>query len=156
MIPKIKLFCIAKVTILMIAISIQSCKNAPQTLDLNSTNEMISWNDSVKFESDPFNKKIKAVTYLQTDAIFEMERWIPYITSYPEVSFLFYFNSTDKEYIKNYLAHTKFPIPVFIDTKNKYKNYLLISFIINEKNEIIAISNPSLPDYEMTLKRMKN
>ncbi|MBN2596921.1 MAG: hypothetical protein JXR82_09080 [Marinifilaceae bacterium] len=148
-----------KILILVVYILISfafSCKKVPEILELPTDREMITWNDSIFFKSDPFTKRVKSVVYLRSSGISEIKRWIPYIEKYPEVGFIFYFSSSDKDFIVGGLEHFNFPIPVFIDTENKFKNYGLIAFVINDKDEIISVSNPTIPDFEKTLKKLSN
>jgi len=121
-------------------------------LKLPSNKEMLAANDSIHFKYNPFNAKTKVVTYLKDDAMYVLPQWIPYIKKYPNVSFIFYVNSTNKEYVIGGLKYFHFPLPVFINTNSKYNGYGLICFVVDNQNKIIDISNPSMPNFNNLLK----
>ena len=130
---------------------ITSRKSTDHILILPTDKKILVCNDSIRFRGDPFSKRIKVVTYLKDDAISEIPQWIPYIKKYPDISFIFYFNSGNPQYVIEGLKHFCFPLPVFWDTESKYKDYGLICFVVNETNEIIETTNPTLPNFDKLL-----
>ncbi len=128
------------------------CNKGPEKVKFPKEKVMLTWNDSVQFKSDPFEKKVKCVVYLTSDAISEIDRWTPYIKKYPDIGFLFFFTSNDTNYIIKGLKHFSFPIPVFIDKKSKYEGYAFIAFVLNNKNEIVTTSNPTFSNFDKLLK----
>jgi len=145
--------------VILIALAIfivnsQSChKNSDKTIELSSDMEKITWNDSIQYKCNPFKKNVRYVAYVKPEAMTQtMPQYIYYIKNYPEVGFIFIFSSNEKKTIKKKLINLEFPIPAFIEADNKFRKYGFIAFIVNKNNEVVSTTNPSLPDFEETLK----
>ena len=99
------------------------------------------------------NHKYKVVIVLDQRVISVLKDWRYYIKKYDNIPFIIYVGSKNKEYIQGCLEKFDFPIPVFID-KEYTDDYLFISYILNEKNEVIDVTNPTMPNFGKTLKKI--
>ncbi len=118
--------------------------------------EVVKANDSVSFNFEPFKKSYKAVCLLEDQTMSELKRWIPYINRYKNFPFLFYIKTDEKELVVENLKELNFPLPVFIELisgERKEHRITLIGYIIDENNNIIKVTNPSMPGYNSLLKK---
>ncbi len=132
-------------------------KEEKEIIKLPQNYELLKAHDSIEFKFDPSAKQIKDVVFIEDSegVICEISRWIPYIKKYPKYPFLFYIRTKSKERVLKYLQAIKFPLPVFI-LPFRRTSMLLVSYRVNEKNELLKIINPSLSTFEQFLKANKD
>lgn len=128
-----------------------------EVLEMNMDCETIYRSDTVYSSSyslpELVNQKYKIVAYVDQRVIMILRDWSYYIDEYDNVPFIFYIRSKDKAYVQRCIEEYDFPVPVFIENEDD-KNNLFISFILNEKNEIIECTNPSMPGFGKKLKKL--
>ncbi|PKQ66520.1 hypothetical protein BZG01_10875 [Labilibaculum manganireducens] len=108
--------------------------------------EIVGIEDSVIFKVDPFGEHFKCVTFLQDEVILELRHYKPYLKKYPDISFLFYIETDDKEYVIETLKEMSFTYPVFIESKNNEK-MIFINYLLDSKSCILEITNPSISNF---------
>ena len=105
--------------------------------------------------------KVVAFFYSERTRKVDLPRYNRFIEKYPEVGFVFYVNHKDDISLEKYMKEKKILVPVHFDpnqkfiraNKSRFRNKLtFMGFIVNSKNEILSMTNPSLPDFEQILK----
>ena len=116
-----------------------------------------------KLMEDELKKRVKvvAIFYSEHTRVIDLPRYNEYINKYPEVGFVFYVDHDDKSELRNYLNEIDIKVPVYYDpnqefirsNKSRFRSKMtFIGYIVNFKNEILGLTNPSLPDFEKKLK----
>lgn len=90
--------------------------------------------------------------------------WKHYMNTYPDTRFIFFIKAKDSAKIPALLTKLKIDgHPVFLDKEGEFlaandlqSDLTFISFIVNAENRVIAMSNPSLPNFEKILKSLKD
>lgn len=130
-------------------------KHSDGKLTLKKDLKEIAANDSIIFKGDPFKRKVKVVTYIVDEygLVEEIQNWKRYIEKYPEIGFIFYVKGNNELQIKEMLRKIKLSIPVFLDPDADYGDNLLISYVLDEDNHKVAVTNPSIPGYSDFLEK---
>ncbi len=148
------------IIVLIAGIIIHGCrkdKEKKEIITLPKNCEILKANDTLSFNFDPFAKQIKDVILIKdvNGVICELRNWIPYIKKYPRYPFLFYIQTDSKERLLEYLRAMEFPIPVFVKPLKRTKMQL-IAYRVNEDNEVIELTNPTLSTFKPFLQKNKD
>ena len=154
---EIILLIIIVICIFFIAKSTRSKSDNGQVLEMKMDCDILYRRDTIYTSTytlqELINHKYKVVIVLDQRVISVLKDWRYYIKKYDNIPFIIYVGSKNKEYIQGCLEKFDFPIPVFID-KEYTDDYLFISYILNEKNEVIDVTNPTMPNFGKTLKKI--
>ncbi len=117
--------------------------------------------------ADELSKSTKVVAFFYSEHVrkIDLPRYNKFIKEYPELGFIFYVDHNDKISLKEFMKENRILSPVYFDPEQKFieanknrfrKNWTFIGYIVNAKNEIIRMTNPSLPDFEQVIKNEIN
>lgn len=126
--------------------------------------EIIEVDNSVSFDKSWFSKKLKVVVYIKKVGPYSTLDldWKSAISEFPNIAFIFYVSEQDKTNLINYLKKVDFTHPVIHDPKEEFRklnikesDWTFISFLV-KNNEIVGMSNPSLPNFNERLNEFVN
>lgn len=88
--------------------------------------------------------------------------WYKYKIKFPNVKFIFYIHAKDESWVRDLLKQPQLTgQAVFWDKERSFaklndidKDITFVSYIVNRKNEIITLSNPSMPDFNSILQSL--
>lgn len=113
--------------------------------------------DSIKFQFNPFEKKIKFVAYMKIGALYHVKECERLIKKFPNIPFIFYVINSDQKTIKEYLQQNKIAYPVYYYPTNEWGDLSFISFIVDKNNKVIETTGPGMKiHFENSLKRIQN
>lgn len=150
------------IRIIITIVLIQGCRNQNKgKLQLPVDLKVVNLNRSIKME-DVLSKKIKVVAFFKLD--FALKRVLPsyriFIEKYDNIGFVFYINYKDKKGLKEHLKKIGISYPVFYDPIDTFlksntsaveQRMKFMGFIINSHNEILEVTNPSIPGFRKKL-----
>ena len=152
----ISLFIVTSFLLILFLSGNISFKKQKKILNLNKDLDIIRISDSIRLNKNTSTYKYKSVCFVDGSAMWSLKYWLPYIKRYNNIPFVFYVKTNDKKTALQNLQELNFPLPIFIEPikeENDPYKVLMIGYIVNNRNEIIQLANPLLPEFSSILKK---
>jgi hypothetical protein len=149
-----------RIAILCVVVSL-ACEKRDRSKTIVFNNNLIAVNDRANVLTTWVSDCAKIVVF--QDTRFEAPfRWRDYMEKYPDIRFIYMFVSSDEAEIERWLEKSGMNgFPVFWDIKNQFlkeNNFEMdisfVAFTLDKSNKMIALTNPTIPNFEASLKSL--